>query len=197
MPYAASSLVSSCSTFVARKARKQDAHDTGSVTSLRRDPLTNGCMAGATDPASPSSCSLCRSRTLSARNSLKSTNLPLRTRSTTLAGIGGSAGEIISGSDLPVAIGLASPGSGVASSVDSSGTVDNDVGVVPEQHAPLVKTGSGDGVETDNNGTEEIEAAGGSPVSTPDDTVLPALAELLPADGRGNYHNARPSNTCI
>ncbi len=100
IPYAASSLVSLCSTLVARKARKQDAHEIGSVTSLRRDPLTSGCMAGATDPAIPNSCNLCRSKTLSAKNSLKSTNLPLCTRSTTLAGIGGSAGEIISGSDL-------------------------------------------------------------------------------------------------
>ena len=102
-----------------------------------------------------------------------------------------------SNSDLPVATGLVSTDSGVASSVDSSSTMGNDVGVVPEQHAPFVKTGSRDGVEIDNNGTEEIEAADGSPVSNPDNTVIHALVELLPGEGRGNYHNAKPSNTCI
>ncbi len=90
-----------------------------------------------------------------------------------------------------------SPGSGVASSADSSGTTGRDEGVAPEPLTPLAMTESGDGVEADNKGTEEIEAAGGSPMSTPDNEVVPALTELLPEDGRGNYHNERPTRAHI
>ena len=46
------------------------------------------------------------------------------------------------------------------------------MGATPAPPAPLAVTGSGHGLETSNNGTQEIEAAG-----------------RLPGNGRGNYYN--------
>ena len=60
-------------------------------------PIAKCWAEGKIAPTCPRSCNLCSSSTLSAKNSLKSTNALLLTLSTTLAGIGERAGEIMSG----------------------------------------------------------------------------------------------------
>ena len=91
-PYAINSLVCWSSVLAATNDMKHVAQDRGSRMSRRRAGLEDkGC------PVAPTSFRRLRRATLSGRSSFISTKAPLLTFSTTLAGIGGKAGERSSG----------------------------------------------------------------------------------------------------
>lgn len=129
-------------------------------------------------PACPSSWIRCKSITLSAKKSLKSTKVPLRTFSTTLAGMGGKAGDKTSG-DAFAAAGNTGPvmaGSGDDSSDASEGIADEVMVAAAPGTVEGVSTGSDGDVEdvmdVVNNGTEAIDAAGGIVTGT-EEALLP------------------------
>ena len=113
---------------------------------------------------------------MSTRNSLKSTKAPLRAFSTTFAGTGGKAGEIISGEARETA-GSAS-GSGVDSKVARDGrsggpaAVAVVVRVVDGAVVTVVEPVPGRWRDEDSSGMLEINAAAGNDEATVD-TLLP------------------------
>ena len=86
--------VCSSSTFTAIKFRKQYTHVMGSAISLNFEDALNGCRLGRDSRRHLASA------TLSASISLRSRLSPRRIFSTTLAGIGDSAGDKIMGEVL-------------------------------------------------------------------------------------------------
>ena len=112
---------------------------------------------------------------MSTRNSLKSTKAPLRAFSTTFAGTGGKAGEIISG-EAREAAGSAS-GSGVDSKVAKDGrcgpaAVAVVVRAVDGAVDTVVEPVPGRWRDEDISGMLEIDAAVGNDEATVD-TLLP------------------------
>lgn len=108
--------------FVARYVRKQATHVSGSLISLSLEPLVRACIDGWTMvPGWSSSCRRCR--TLSAKNSFKSTDMVLRTLSTSFPWIGGSDRVIASGEGGVLVALASSKGTGIKSSVEIDGNV--------------------------------------------------------------------------
>ena len=164
IPYATKLCISSWSIFTAIKARKQETQVNGSATSLRRDWYNNGWAAAGIAPACPSFWMHCRSRTLSARKSLKSTKAPLRAFSTVLAGMGGRAGDNTMGVAFEDG-GSAMVGNDVDSSADNDGIDGRRVGlavaVAPKTATEAGPDGSSVGGAEESGSTEAIDAAGG------------------------------------